>query len=39
MIKKQIGYKGKIIWNTKYPDGMKQETAGCQINGKNGLSS
>ena len=39
MIKKQIGYKGKIIWDKSYPDGMKKKLFGCQINGKNGLSS
>ena len=37
MIKEQIGYKGKIIWDKSYPDGMKKKLLNIKLMKKMGF--
>lgn len=37
MIKEQIGYKGKIIWDKSYPDGMKKKLLDIKLMKKMGF--
>lgn len=39
MIKKNFGYKGKIIWNKKYPDGMKRKLLDVSLMKKMGFKT
>lgn len=39
MIKKNIGFKGKIIWDKKYPDGMKRKLLDVRLMNELGFTT